>query len=119
MGQIPVIHLMINFSMIKLHLLLFSLDVHDVFEGEGHEEVAFTLVELGHELHPVKTQGVEEGGEALHEEQHPDGEHGPRHEHDKHTGHPEVAVQLQPDTEQHGPQHLRQLSVSKTEGPQS
>jgi len=36
-------------------------------EREGDEEVAGAVVELGLELHPVKTEGVEEGGEALHQ----------------------------------------------------
>ena len=36
-------------------------------ETEGHEAVACSLVELGLELDPVKSESVEEGGQALHQ----------------------------------------------------
>jgi len=36
-------------------------------EREGEEEVAGPMVELGLELHPVKTEGVQECGQALHQ----------------------------------------------------
>ena len=61
----------------------------------------------------METESVEEGGEALHEQQHPDGQHGPRHEHDEHSGHPREAVHLQTQAEQHAPQYLRQLCNRK------
>ena len=36
-------------------------------EIEWEEVVARPLIELGLELHPVKPQGVQEGGESLHQ----------------------------------------------------
>ena len=36
-------------------------------ETEGHEAVACSLVELGLELDPVQAEGVEEGGQSLHQ----------------------------------------------------
>ena len=36
-------------------------------ETEGHKAVAGSLVELGLELDPVQAEGVEEGGQSLHQ----------------------------------------------------
>ena len=36
-------------------------------ETEGHEAVACSLVELGLELDPVQAEGVQEGGQSLHQ----------------------------------------------------
>ena len=60
-------------SLLLLGHVLF-VGFQDGVEGEGDEGVALALVELALELHPVQPEGVEEGGEALHQHQDGDGE---------------------------------------------
>ena len=54
----------------------------DDLEAEWCEDIALALIELGLELHPVKTQGVQEGRQALHDDQDADCEAGPGGEDD-------------------------------------
>ena len=58
---------------------------------------------------PMKTQGVQECGEAFHEKQDGDGENGPRYEDDEDPDDADVAVLTQRDPQHHQPQHLGQL----------
>jgi len=73
--------------------LLLLLAVEDGLEAEGLEGIAHSLVELAHELDPVQTQGVQEGGQTLHEDQDGQSEQAPGAEDDEqadgtaHTGH--------------------------------
>ncbi len=57
----------------------------------------------------MKPEGVEEGGQAFHNEQDGDGENRPRREHEEgHEGASE-ARHREPHVQHHVPQHLRQL----------
>ena len=77
-------------------------------EGEGDEEHALALVELGLELDPVETERVEEGGEALHH--HEDGDRAGRPEAEDGEEDGRAGVRLaeggQRDAHDHVPEHL-------------
>ncbi len=49
----------------------------DWLKGERGERMTVSFVKFWLELHPVQTQGVEEGGEPFHHAQDADGQHGP------------------------------------------
>uniref|UniRef100_A0A1I8J5W1 Secreted protein n=1 Tax=Macrostomum lignano TaxID=282301 RepID=A0A1I8J5W1_9PLAT len=64
-------------------------------------------------------QRVQEGGEALHQQQHADSQHGPEEEHEEQHDGANEALLLEPDGQHHGPQHLGQLGVGQGQGPQA
>ena len=57
----------------------------------------------------MKTEGVEEGGQAFHEEEDRDGEEGKRREDEEEGEASEVAGRREAGPQHHRPQHLRQL----------
>merc|ERR1712045_389447 len=87
-------------------------------ETEGHEAVACSLVELGLELDPVQAEGVEEGGQSLHQHHHSDGGPRPEGEHEVEHGHADVGFR-ESHPEHHGPEHVAELVVGEGERPQA
>lgn len=78
-------------------------------EVQRLELMARARVELAHELHPVETQSVQEGGQALHHHHDGNGKEYPNGEYDKDRNDAHIAAHLQCLREHHGPQHLREL----------
>lgn len=72
---------MLNVGNVSCLLFRLSRRVEDYLEGERLEEVTLALVELTLELHPVQTQGMQEGGESLHEYEYRHRDGGPACEH--------------------------------------
>ena len=58
---------------------------------------------------PVEPKRVQECRQSFHQQQHADGEHGPRREDEEESRRALVAVEAQADLEDHVPQHFRQL----------
>ena len=58
---------------------------------------------------PVKTETVEEGGQAFHEDEDADGEDGEEGEHDVEHDAAHPALNAEPDGQDHAPQDFRQL----------
>lgn len=48
------------------YVLNFIFSLQDGLEGKRHELKSISIIELVLELHPVKTQGMEEGRQTLH-----------------------------------------------------
>lgn len=88
-------------------------------EVEGGELDSIAVVELVLELHPVKSEGVEEGRQPLHDQQDGHSEHRKEAKHRDQKRHPDSGGDPQTQTHHHAPQHLRQLSVSQAEGPET
>ena len=62
----------------------------------------------------METQGVQEGWQSLHEDQHGDGQTGPEHEDkDQHEG-PAQVLWAEANPQHHGPQHFGQLCTQHT-----
>ena len=55
--------------------MVLVLPLEDGLEGERLEPVAIAIIELGLELHPVQPEGVQEGRQALHNQQDADSKH--------------------------------------------
>lgn len=98
---------------------LLKLPFQNAFKGEGKELEALPNVELVLEFHPVQPERVQEGGEALHDEQDADRAHSEAAEDEGQQYEAPEAPGGQADAHHHGPQHLRQLCVRQTKGPQS
>jgi len=92
------------------HVLLIILDDdQNVPKAEGCERIAVSSVELAHELHPMQTQSVQEGGQALHHHHDGDSEELPDGKDEEQGNGAHIAVHLQSHRQHHGPQHLREL----------
>lgn len=95
--------------------LLFNL-IEDDFEREGLESVAEAGVELRHELDPVETKRVQEGGESFHHDENGQGEERPSHEHERnHDRSLDWVGAFQAELEHHVPQDFRKLCRAKRE----
>lgn len=77
MNHHPLFRQILSRGLKDFHIVGFGF-FQETLEVKGYEEDTFTLVELGIELNPVETQGVEEGGQTLHDHQDTDGHACPR-----------------------------------------
>lgn len=80
----------------------------DSLEVERNKQVSLALVKLGLKLDPVQPEGVEEGGQALHDHQDGDGQDGPEGKDDKEDNAARVALAKRGEgnLQDHLPQHL-------------
>ena len=62
----------------------------------------------------MQTQGVQEGGQSFHEDQHSDGEAGPEHEDEDQYEGPAQVLGSEANPQHHAPQHFRQLCTQHT-----
>jgi hypothetical protein len=74
---------------------------------------------LAHGLDPVETQRVQHGTGALHDDKHSDGEEEPDGEEHENGDDALDAGHAEGVGEGHGPQHDRELLVSKGQGPET
>ena len=99
--------------------LLYRLLLKKGLEAERLKRYTITNEMLAHGLDPVQTQRVQHGTSTLHDDKDGDGEEEPDGEEDEdgddalHAGHAEGVGQS------HGPQHNRELLVSKGQGPET
>lgn len=94
--------------------LLQGLHLQDALESKRCKSVALTIIKLGLELNPVKSEGVEKSTEPLHQEQDGNGQVSPDEEDNKDDN----TTYIQPTNchaqmQHHVPQHLRQLCRGK------
>lgn len=98
--------------------LVLGRPIQDLFKGEWSKLVTSSHVELILELHPVQPQGVQESGEALHDQKDGYRQNSKYGKNDEHADKPSPALHSKADGHDHGPEHLRQLRMCQAEGPE-
>ena len=106
---------MTNACLLQLRHLLFQ---HEL-EAERLESDTLADEMLAHGLDPVQTQRVQHGTGALHDDKDGDGKEEPDGEEDEDGEDAHGAGDGQGVGEGHGPQHDRELLVSKGQGPET
>lgn len=88
-------------------------------ERKWDENVSVAVIELGLELNPVETQGVQKGWQAFHETQDTDSQGGPKCKDGPQDDTTVPSAHTEADSHDHVPEDFWELCVSQGQGPQS